>query len=147
VKNKAVFTFIVKNLGFLKLVPLLAFQFDSMLRLWTFFTRRHVLDCIDAVEAAVLTWPGTRRQFHKYGGIQFNYGGREIGHIHGNGILDMRFSRKIKALLMDEGRITDHHVFQNSGWITFHIHDRSDDIYAQKLLRMGYDRIAGKTVG
>jgi hypothetical protein len=144
VKKIDPFTFIVRHFGFLKFIPLMAFQFDSMLKLWMLLTRPELLDCIDDIEAEVLSWPGAERQLHKYGGLQFNCNGKEIGHIHGNGILDMRFSRKIKAELMAAGRIDHHHVFVNSGWITFRIRERGDYLYASKLLRIGYLRVLEK---
>jgi len=120
---------------------LVAFQFDSMLKLWMLFTAPDLLDCIDDIETEVLSWPGTTKGLHQYGGLQFNCNGLEIGHIHGNGILDLRFSRKVKQQLLVEGRIDHHHVFINSGWISFYIRKRDDNIYAQQLLRMSYLRI------
>ncbi|OCX51273.1 hypothetical protein BEL04_20765 [Mucilaginibacter sp. PPCGB 2223] len=95
---------------------------------------------MEAIEAEVLTWQGASAGLHKYGGVQFNYNGRELGHIHGNGLLDMRFSRSIKNKLLVENRITHHHVFVNSGWISFYIRNEKDAEYALRLLKMTYDR-------
>ena len=60
---------------------------------------------IDAVRNEVLSWDGTSESRHKYGGTQFDCCGKEIGHIHGNGILDILFSKKIKEQLLAEGKI------------------------------------------
>ncbi|MEO6520853.1 MAG: luciferase family protein [Mucilaginibacter sp.] len=75
---------------------------------------------------------------HRYGGVQFNYNGKEIGHVHSNGLLDVLFSRQIKYDLMNQGLINDHHVFNNSGWISFYIKKEEDVAYAIDLLRMAY---------
>ncbi len=132
------FSFVVKYFGFLKHVPLLPHVFESFMKVVLLFTNARVLDCIDDIETEVLSWPGTSISIHKYGGLQFNYGGKELGHIHGNGLLDMLFSRKIKQELLAEGRISHHHFFTNSGWISFYIRNEEDAAYAKGLLRRGF---------
>jgi hypothetical protein len=138
------FRFIVKYLGFLKRVPLLALLFDSQLKLWILITNTQLLDCLDDIEDEVLSWGGTSLSMHKFGGMQFNCNGKEMGHIHSNGILDIRFSRIIKQQLIEQGRVTDHHVFANSGWISFYIRKQEDVAYAVKLLKMSWMKINTK---
>ena len=135
------FKFIIKYLGFLKSFPLLAYLFDSQFKLWMLITNPELLDCLDDIEAEILSWKGASVSLHKYGGMQFNCNGKEIGHIHSNGILDIRFSRNIKQQLMEEGRISDHHVFTNSGWISFYVMKKGDVVYAVSLLKMAYLKI------
>lgn len=137
------FNFAVKYLGFLKSIPLLPHFFDSQLKFWQLITGSEKLDCLDDIEKEVLSWKGTFITMHKYGGVQFNCNGKEIGHIHSNGILDIRFNRKIKQQLMNEGKINDHHVFANSGWVSFQIKKKQDSEYAIKLLRMAYLNLIG----
>lgn len=112
--------------------------YDGMLRLWTLIAKPEILDWIDEIEKEVLSWENNTVHLHKYGGIQFDYFGKEIGHIHSNGLLDMLLSRKIKAQLMAEGRIQDHHSFNNTGWISFYMRTSEDKDYAIALLRLGY---------
>jgi hypothetical protein len=114
-------------------------MYDGMLKLWTLIKNPEVLDWMDEIEMEVLSWKNTTVHLHKYGGLQFNYEGKEIGHIHSNGLLDMLLSRKIKAELMAEGRIQDHHSFKKSGWISFYIETEGDRDYAIWLLRFGYE--------
>lgn len=138
------FPFIMKYFGFLKVVPLLPHLFDAQLRVWALVSSSLVPRCLDDIEAEVLTWAGTTKTLHKYGGTQFNYKGKEIGHIHSNGLLDMLFSRKIKEQYLSEGRISDHHTFRNSGWISFYIRDFGDADYALKLLKTAYLKIGAR---
>ncbi|MDP9077129.1 MAG: DUF5519 family protein [Bacteroidota bacterium] len=140
------FPFIIKYFGFLKFVPLLPHLFDAQLRLWMLVTAPLVLRCVDHIEAKVATWPGTSTTVHEYGGLQFNFQGKEIAHIHSNGLLDMLLSRKIKEQYLAEGRITDHHTFRNSGWISFYIRDFGDADYALELLKTAYLKIDGQHV-
>jgi hypothetical protein len=132
------FTFVVKYLGFLKSVPLLAHVFDSQLKLWVLVSNPRLSGYLDNIEVEVSGWKGISVGVHKYGGIQFNYNGKEIGHIHSNGLLDVLFNRKIKCQLMNEGLINNHHIFSNSGWISFYIKTKEDGVYAKELLRMAY---------
>ena len=119
-------------------MPLFPHLFDAWLKIWSVITFSPTLDHIDNIESEVLTWRGTSTSLHKYGGTQFNYGQKEIGHIHGNGLLDIRFSRAVKAALIKQSKIDDHHVFKNSGWISFYVKTLDDVVYAKKLLEMAY---------
>jgi hypothetical protein len=134
------FSFVVKYLGFLKYVPGLALLFDSWLKLRTLITNPYILDHIDEIEAEVLKWKNTCVDFHKYGGLQFNYNTKEMGHIHSNGLVDILLSREIKKQLLTEGHIKNHHLFKNSGWISFYVHTPADTVYAIRLLKLAYDR-------
>ena len=138
------FSFVTRYLGFLKSVPTLGLAFDGWLKLWALVTKPAVLDWMDEIEAEVLQWPDTTSVIHKYGGMQFNYKGKEIGHIHSNGLLDMLLNRSVKQTLIQEGRITDHHAFKNTGWISFYMNNADDKEYAIKLLQTGYDRLTAK---
>lgn len=140
------FRLTIKYLGFLKFVPGLALLFDCWLKVYSLFTNPRMLDCIDEIEKEVLQWSDTSTQTHKYGGLQFNYKGKELGHIHSNGLLDMPFSRKIKAELMTERRIQDHHSFKNTGWISFYMHTEDDAKYGLQLLKLAYKLKAGNYV-
>ena len=135
------FKLTIKYLGFLKFVPGLALIFDNWLKVYALITNPAMLDWIDAIEDEVLAWENTSAQTHKYGGFQFNCNGKEMGHIHSNGLLDMLLSRKIKSELMIEGRIQDHHSFKNTGWISFYMHNEADTEYALKLLKFAHERI------
>lgn len=129
------FNFIVNYFGLLKHVPLLAQLFDALLKMWTLVTNRKILDYVDEIEEEVLSWKNTSAHLHKFGGIQFNLRNREIGHIHGNGLLDILFTQNIKSHLLVEGKVIDHHVFKKSGWISFQIQTARDKQYALDLLR------------
>lgn len=118
----------------------MALIFDSWLKLWMLSTRPVVLDWIDEIEAEVLSWEGITGTLHQYGGLQFNLGKVEIGHIHSNGIMDVLFSRQFKQELMKEGQIEDHHLFTKSGWISFLISSEEDKNYAKYLLGLSYER-------
>ena len=103
-------------------------------------SKPHVLNWLDDIENEVSGWKGISISIHKYGGIQFNYYAKEIGHLHGNGLLDVLYNKQTKKHLLEGGRIQPHHVFEKSGWISFYIVNSEDKDYAKELLKIAYDK-------
>lgn len=134
------FSFVVKRLGFLKDIPLMPIFYDSLLKVWYFVTKPRLLNWIDELEETVLGFKDTSISVHKYGGSQFNYLTKEFAHLHSNGLLDILFSQKLKREFMLQGRIMSHHVFAESGWISFYIKNEEDLNYAKQLLRIAYEK-------
>ena len=132
------FDFTIKYFGFLKRVPLLPHLFDAMMKIEKLVTGKNTLDYIDEIETEVLSWEKTSTHLHKFGGIQFDVRGKEIGHIHSNGLLDILFNKEIKEQLVKDGRVKEHHSFKNSGWISFYIRNADDKKLALELLKRSY---------
>lgn len=141
------FRFIVRYLGSLKHVPLLAWLVDALMALSNYAFNRDVIRGIDMVETKVSQWSGVSVSLHRFGGIEFNYRGRELGHIHSNGILDLLVDRKTKHRLLKSGIASEHHAFPRSGWISCHIASQEDVVKAISLLRFSYSVAQKKTGG
>ena len=135
------FDIAVKYAGFLKHVPVLPHAFDGLLKMNKLFTNKKILDYIDEIENEVSGWEGVTICAHKFGGLQFDAFRKEIGHIHGNGLLDILFTRRIKEQLVSEGKAKEHHVFKNSGWISLPVTNETEKNTAVELLRLSYSRI------
>ncbi|WP_256010180.1 luciferase domain-containing protein [Desertivirga xinjiangensis] len=131
-----IFEFIVKRFGFLKRIPLLPQLFDALLRVQALIAKPELLSWLDSLEKELQSWPGVSISMHKYGGSQFNYQGREIAHLHSNGLLDVRYSLKIKQELLTEGRISEHHVLPHTGWVSFQLRSEEDLKYALRLIEI-----------
>jgi len=134
------FAFVVKWFGFLKGIPLVAVYYDSLIKMWMLVSNPKMLSWVDELEDFALTFPQTDVSLHKYGGSQFNYNDKEFAHLHSNGILDLLFNRELKTTYLEKGRIQNHHVFQKSGWISFHIKTVDDVSYAKELLAIAYQK-------
>lgn len=134
------FAFLVGRLGFLKHIPFAAVGLDGLLRCRTILFNRELAQCLDEIEEQVIQWEGVTMIMHKYGGAQFNVEKKEIGHVHGNGLLDVLLSVKQKEELMKEGKAGEHHVFRNSGWISFYIRGAADKENALYLLRSSWEQ-------
>lgn len=131
-----IFTFVVKWFGFLKMVPVLPQLFDALLRVQALVTKPELLSWLDQLESELQSWPGISISMHRYGGSQFNYNGKEIAHLHSNGLLDIRYSLKIKQGLLAEGRICNHHIFPHTGWVSFYLRSEKDLDYAVRLMKI-----------
>jgi hypothetical protein len=109
--------------------------FDAMLLAATglFYPKR--LRAISAIESEVRRWAGARVGIHRFGGIGFFFRGRESSHIHGNGLLDCFAGRENRDRLVESGSAFPHHLFPNSGWISFWIRGKEDVQRALELIR------------
>ena len=92
------------------------------------------------IEHEVTSWPGVTVEPHRFGGVEFKVGRRELGHLHGSRLADLPFPVKIREQLVAAGKAQPHHVMPDSGWISFYIHDANDATAAIALFRLNYDR-------
>lgn len=92
------------------------------------------------IESAVTAWPSVEVVPHRFGGREFRVGRRELGHLHGDRLLDLPFPVQIRRQLVAEGRVVPHHVMPESGWVSFYIRTAADVPRAIELLRLNYER-------
>jgi hypothetical protein len=90
--------------------------------------------------AAVSSWPDVKVGPHRFGGVEFRVGRREVGHLHGDRIADLPFPRRVRDELIAAGRALPHHVLPDSGWVTFRIRTPTDVDAAVELFRLSYER-------
>jgi hypothetical protein len=69
---------------------------------------------------------------------------REIGHIHGDQLLDVPLPTRLRDEVVAAGRAQPHHIFPESGWISFYLNAPEDVAQAIELLRLSYDVAAGQ---
>ena len=93
----------------------------------------------EAVRAAVGGWEGVTTGDHRFGGLEFRVGRRELGHIHGT-FADLPFPRKVRDVLIAEGRARPHHILPQSGWVTVPMRTASEVANVIDLFRRNYDR-------
>ncbi len=108
-------------------------------REFSFMTDIAVSDKRQKILNEVTSWPGVETRPHKFGGIEFLLGKREIGHLHGDSLLDVPFPRKVKEILVARGEAEEHHVLPGSGWISYHIGSIDEVDHAVELLHRSYE--------
>jgi hypothetical protein len=135
-----VLAWLFRHVPFLRLAPGLPALFDTLLLAGTVLLHPERRTSLHAIETAILSWPGVTTKIHRFGGTEFNLGRREIGHLHGNGLLDIPFTRPLRDEAVGAGRALPHHIFPRSGWISFYIRGEEDVPNAISLLWRSYDR-------
>lgn len=87
----------------------------------------------------VLSWPGVSAHDHRFGGIEFRLGNRQLGHLHGDRIADIPLRRPLRDELVASGRVRIHRWRPDSGWVTVDIDSPQGRDEAVRLLRVGYE--------
>jgi len=87
----------------------------------------------------VLDWPGVTQHPHRFGGVEFRLGNREIGHIHGDWLVDIPFPTKVRDEVVACGQADPHHILPNSGWISRYLRQPDNVETAITLLRRSYE--------
>ena len=91
------------------------------------------------IQNRVLRWENVSTLPHRFGGVEFRLGKRELGHLHGDSLLDLPFPMNVRNELIEAGRAKQHHILPGSGWVSFRISAPSDIERAMELLRLSYD--------
>jgi hypothetical protein len=94
----------------------------------------------ERIRAEVESWEGVTARPHRFGGVAFMLGKRELGHIHGDRLADLPFPKRIAEELIADGRALPHHVVRDSGWISKPIRDEADVEAVLELFGLSYDR-------
>jgi Luciferase len=94
---------------------------------------------IETVRAAIAAWEGVTTHNHRFGGIEFRLGRRELGHLHGT-FADLPFPRRVRDELVAGGRARPHHVLPQSGWVTVPMRTSSEVSNVIELFRQNYER-------
>lgn len=92
----------------------------------------------EQITQVVSGWSNVTSQPHRFGGTEYRLGRREIGHIHGDYMVDAPFPTKIGHQLVREGKAQPHHILPECGWVSFYINQPEDIQGAITLLRKSY---------
>ncbi|ELZ06120.1 hypothetical protein C481_01270 [Natrialba asiatica DSM 12278] len=90
------------------------------------------------IESDTSEWPGVEVESHDRGGREFTLDGREVGHVHRGRLIDIPFAKRIRDILIEEERAEKHHVYPDSGWVSYCVRSDEDIDGALWLLRISY---------
>jgi hypothetical protein len=98
------------------------------------------------VIATVEGWEGVTSQPHRFGGIEFGAGGRELGHLHDDRLADLLLPKYAHDEAIAAGRAQPHHILPNSNWVSVYLHrpEQAEDVIT--LLRLAYERAVAHPV-
>jgi hypothetical protein len=95
-----------------------------------------------SIQKQILSWPNVTAEPHKFGGIEFRLNKREMGHIHGERLVDLPFPMSTRNELVSAGRVSPHHVLPQSGWVSYWISKGEEDVPAVvELFRIRYGQL------
>ena len=97
-----------------------------------------VQDASKRILETLRSWDGIEIHPHRFGGSEFRIGRREIGHIHGDYLVDIPFPTKIRDEIVSSGQAEPHHVLPDSGWVSFFIREGDDVQRGIDLLHRSY---------
>jgi hypothetical protein len=89
----------------------------------------------EQIAKAVLGWPGAEAHPHRCGGTEFRLGRREIGHVHGDHLVDIPFPTRVRQEIVAAGQARPHHVLPESGWVSVYLRQPADVARAIALLQ------------
>ncbi len=92
-----------------------------------------------SITRAATGWAGVTQKPHRFGGVEYVIGKREIGHIHGDQLVDIPFPKKIRDEIVAAGRAQPHHVLPKTGWVSFYLREEDDVEKAITLLHESYE--------
>lgn len=93
----------------------------------------------EAITKALAGWQGITVREHRFGGVEYVIGKREIGHIHGDHLVDVPFPKKVRDELVASGRAQAHHILSDTGWVSFYLREPGDVAQAISLLAASYE--------
>jgi hypothetical protein len=91
------------------------------------------------IQAELDSWEGITSAPHRFGGVEFRLGKREIGHVHGDSLVDVPLPKKVRDELVEAGEADPHHVLPQSGWVSVYLTDPSDVDRALRILRRSFE--------
>ena len=94
----------------------------------------------ERIEQEIGALPGVTAAPHRFGGTEYRYGRRELGHVHGDRFADLPFPRRVRDELVFAGRARPHHVLPDSGWVTAPIGTEEELENVIALFKLGYER-------
>lgn len=93
----------------------------------------------ERIQLEVGKWDGVTSSPHRFGGVEFRLGSREIGHVHGDSLADVPLPKRVRDELVASGQAEPHHVLPQSGWVSAYLKDPGDVDRAIWILRRSYE--------
>ncbi|WNJ19058.1 luciferase family protein [Pontibacter sp. G13] len=129
----------------LKRVPYLPILVDEQLKILTLFFRPRVFERMMDIVQWLRDLPGVYTRYHRFGGMEFRVENREICHIHGDGLVDIRLPRGHKNRVLDSSSAEVHHVQAQGDWVSYPITGKTDLDELKEVLQMTYDFRSGNS--
>jgi len=91
------------------------------------------------IQSEVTLWEGIAIGAHRFGGVEFMLANREIGHVHGDSLVDIPLPKRVRDELVASGQAEPHHVLPRSGWVSMYLQEPTDVDRAIRILWQSYE--------
>jgi hypothetical protein len=91
------------------------------------------------ITQTLTSWEGVSTAPHRFGGVEYRLGTRELGHIHGDSLVDIPFPKKVRDEIVSAGLAEPHHILPATGWVSFYVREPGDIQKVIELLRRSYE--------
>jgi hypothetical protein len=85
------------------------------------------------ISGEIASWEGVSVHAHRFGGVAFQFGERELGHLHDTWA-DLPFTDRIREMLVATGR-AEPHKSGVAGWVSRELDDETVELF-----RLSYER-------
>jgi hypothetical protein len=90
------------------------------------------------IREAIQRLEGVTASSHRYGGTEYRLGRRELGHVHGEELVDVPLPRRIRDEVIAQGLAEPHHLLPETGWVSCFLRRPEDVEHAIALLQRSY---------
>src|SRR5260370_23593631 len=94
----------------------------------------------EQIRETLTSWPGVVAVPHRFGGTEYLYGKKEMGHVHGDRLADLPLPRRLHDEVIASGRAQPHHVLPDTGWVSVWMDGPDDAAGVIQLFLMQYQR-------
>jgi hypothetical protein len=101
----------------------------------------------EKIRQAMLARAGVTAHPHRFGGTEYRLGRRELGHVHGDALVDIPFPKAVRNEVIAAGLAAPHHVLPDSGWVSLYLRETADADRAIALLEQSYELAARRGHG
>lgn len=104
------------------------------------FLRQRPGSAAERVIEEALSWPGVQRAEGHLGSVVLRIGRRELGHLHGDAVVDVPLPAPVRDRLVTEGMSLQYQPEHDSGWVTVALDTETGVRDALAVLRDNYGR-------
>lgn len=112
---------ISKSFGLFKNIPFLPILIDEQLKILTLFTKPKVFENMIELNKWIKSLDNIKTKYHKYGGIEYTLNAKEICHIHGDGLVDVKLTKELKSKYINKEQVEPHHELPTSNMISYQL--------------------------
>ena len=93
----------------------------------------------EKIHRAIMECEGVTAEEHRFGGAEYKLAKREIGHVHGDHLVDIPLPIKIRNEIIEKGEALPHHILPESSWVSIYLRNDEDVNKAINLLNRSFE--------